>query len=480
MPVLEAAQPVQVPARHPAAHRAYRAYGAAAEVLAFRGREVVMSGPAGTGKTRANLEKLFAVANKYPGCRLLLVRKTRASLTQSVLVTWEEKVVPQGHPCLKGPTREHRKEYRFPNGSVVAVGGLDEPSRILSTEWDVIYVAEAIELTETDWETLTTRLRNGVVPYQQIIADTNPDSPRHWLYQRVQTGKCVMLESRHEDNPAYYDSLTKQLTPLGAAYIGGLENLTGVRKQRYGHGRWVQAEGVVYEEWDASIHRIYRKDLPAGWELWPRLWVNDFGYNDPFVWQEWIVGPDSCLYRLREIYRSKTLVEDNAKDILADSGYRMNYDSSGKPTGAREPIPGVKQLPLPTAIICDHDAEGRATLLRHLGMDNIPAFKSIKAGIQAVAARLRPQEDGLGNKKPRLYFVRDALIHPPDPVLMEKKLPTCTEDEFDSYVWDTTAGKAVKETPVDKDNHGMDAARYLVAYYDKINLQASTVRFRGL
>jgi hypothetical protein len=44
------------------------------------------------------------------------------------------------------------------------IGGMDKPTKIMSSEYDFIYVQEAIELTETDWENLTTRLRNGRCP----------------------------------------------------------------------------------------------------------------------------------------------------------------------------------------------------------------------------------------------------------------------------------------------------------------------------
>jgi phage terminase large subunit len=113
--------------------------------------------------------------------RALIVRKTRTSLTESALVTFEDKVLPEHSRLTEGAQRRLRQSYSYPNGSNIVVGGLDDSQRVMSTEYDMIYVMEAIEATENDWENLTTRLRNGVMPYQQIIADTNPDAPTHWL-----------------------------------------------------------------------------------------------------------------------------------------------------------------------------------------------------------------------------------------------------------------------------------------------------------
>ena len=79
---------------------------------------MLISGPAGTGKSRGCLEKLHFLASKYAKMRGLIVRKTRASLTESALVTFEEKVVPANHPILNGAGRAHRQAYRYPNGSM--------------------------------------------------------------------------------------------------------------------------------------------------------------------------------------------------------------------------------------------------------------------------------------------------------------------------------------------------------------------------
>jgi phage terminase large subunit len=52
----------------------------------------------------------------------------------------------------------------------------------------------------------------------------------------------------------------------------------------------------------------------------------------------------------------------------------------------------------------------------------------------------------------------------PDPALLDSKRPGGTEQEFDGYVWDTSNGRKRGEEPVKKDDHGMDALRYLVAH----------------
>lgn len=401
-----------------------------------------------TGKTRAALEKLHLCAEKYPGMRGLIVRKTRVSLSESALVTWESNVVPDGHPILEGASRSTRRAYQYPNGSSIVIAGLDRPTRIMSTEFDLAFVQEGIELSENEWEAVTTRLRNGKMPYQQIIGDTNPDRPGHWLKKRADAGRIVLLESRHEDNPVMYDG--ENWTERGLVYLSKLDALTGPRKARLRYGRWVQAEGVVYDNWDAQVHVIDRFDIP---KTWARYWVVDFGFTNPFVMQWWAQDQDGRLYLYREIYLTHRLVEDHAKHALQLCGASVKNGQLVWPLDAPEPRP--------RAIICDHDAEDRATLERHLRMPTMPAKKNISAGIQAVAARLRKA----GDKKPRLFVLRDSLVER-DPALVDAKLPIGLTEEIDAYIWETSGGRKVGEEPVDKDNHAMDCLRYIVSHWD--------------
>lgn len=416
--------------------RLFTPHGVARKLWFSQAPEVLLSGPAGTGKSRTNLEKLHWLAGKYPGFRGLILRKTRASLTESGLVTFEEHVVQPGHPILRGASRPMRQSYRYPNGSIIAVGGLDKPGRIMSTEWDAAFVQEAIELSEDAWESLTTRIgRRGLLPYSQLMADTNPDRPSHWLKRRCDAGKCLLLESRHEDNPALWDRRKQEWTAVGRKYIATLDALTGMRYLRLRKGLWVQAEGVVYEDWDPAVHLVDRFLIPPDW---PRAVSIDWGYRAPFVAQWWAIDHNGALYRYREIYRTNRIVEDHARDVL-----RL---SSGEP--------------LPVAVVCDHDLEDRMTFERYTGWETTPATKgpgSVVMGCQAVMQRLRRGADG----RPRLFFLRDSLVER-DPDLEAARKPCCTEEEFESYIWDTRQGRRKGDEPVKENDHGMDACRYMV------------------
>jgi phage terminase large subunit len=103
-----------------------------------------------------------------------------------------------GEMWFYGGSPEEPPQYRMKNGSSIVIGGMDKPSRIMSTEYDVVYVQEATELTEDELEHIITRLRNGMLPYQQLLMDCNPSTPTHWLLLRCRRGTTVMLNSTHE------------------------------------------------------------------------------------------------------------------------------------------------------------------------------------------------------------------------------------------------------------------------------------------
>jgi hypothetical protein len=425
----------------------YTPRGAVRTLLTRRDGEVLVAGPAGTGKSLGCLHKLALAAMKYPGMRGLIVRKTFATLGATTLDTWRKHairpLIETGKAHYYGGSPAEPAQYRFVNGSVVVLGGLDKPSKIMSSEYDMAFVDEATELFLADWEAIGTRLRNGRMPYQQLIGGCNPDSEHHFLKQRCNTGTTTLLESRHVDNPMLFDD-DGQLTERGAAYMARLDALTGVRRLRLRDGLWVTAEGVVYEEWNPAVHLV--EALPDGAEHWTRWWTVDFGYTNPFVLQCWAEDPDGRLWLYREMVHTQRLVEDHAGKIL-----RIVQRGDG-----------TWREPRPRAIICDHDAEDRATLERHLGMSTVAAQKTVSDGIQAMQVRLRPAGDG----RPRLFVLRNALVER-DPAMVESGKPMGLAQEIVGYRWaQGRDGRPAKEEPEKVDDHAMDAARYMVAQLD--------------
>jgi PBSX family phage terminase large subunit len=387
-------------------------------------RVLLLTGGAGGGKSSIAAEKVHAYCKKYPGAVAVGLRKAREYAEKSIVYALKKAIGDD--PAAKYSAAS--MTFNYDNGSRIFIAGMkdDQQRQAIRSingdgSVDMIWAEEANALTEDDHNELLARLRGKAADWRQIIYTTNPDGPRHWIKLRlIDAGEASVYYSKAEDNPH---------NPKDYGDILG--SLTGVMYQRLGLGKWVAADGMVYEEWDDMLHVIDSFPIPASWR---RIRAIDFGYTNPMsiIWLA--MDHDDTAYVYREMYATQKLVEDWAALIMeASAGERIE------------------------ATICDHDAEGRATLNRH-GIATIPADKGIEQGLQRVAARLRDQ---------RLFVFRDALVEA-DPALEAAKKPTCLLQEMPGYVWPKTGdGRPVKETPVKVNDHACDALRYSVAYLDK-------------
>lgn len=452
--------------------------------------EILLDGPAGTSKSMSVAFFLDQVASTYPGCRILVARKTRVSLTQSWMVTFR-KAMHMAHGAgrdylFAGKTDATRTEYLYNNGSKIVLGGLDVDTRQFSTEYDVVYVNEVNEITQADWESLNRACRNGVVGHNLLIADCNPDSEFHWMNLRcrgtaepgeVENGRTKRFQSRHEDNPWITE------TPEGLRYLGRLRNqLTGVRRMRLYEGLWVSAEGAVLPQFISQTHvirgsvrcerdRNYRgreQDAPMRWfldvtrglsstveagvtvELTWFFGTQDWGWTNPGHQGIWGVDKLGRMYLIEEHMRcekthqwwAKRAVEANKKYGL----YKMVCDSAEpeaikvfnnlltwKERGDDEPL----------AIGCDKT--------RINGRTNVDLVRD----------RLLPAADG----HPRIFYLEDSLQHEPDELLVERGVPHTLVQELPGVIYEPTEeGKENKERIRKVNNHGFDGMCYGVRY----------------
>lgn len=395
------------------------------------GRQIIVSGMARTGKSFAALYKLHKAAEAHKGMRGLIIRKTRESLNESGLLTLERDVLGEANPIIPRGQRFTRHSYRYPNGSEIVVAGLlasgkDQKAKVMSTEYDLIFVQEAAELLEAEWQQLTTRLSNFRMPYQQIIGDCNPDAPTHWIKRNGDAGRLTLLHSTLQDNPRWWAN--GDWTPEGLEVYTTLGNLTGVQRQRYFEGKWVQATGLVYgDEWsdgplDGNVTETAEYMPGAG----PVFWAVDDGYvgdldaatgeftadSHPRVFllvQQTAVG---ILHVFAESYAIKKHPEIHLNEVLA-----LPY-------------------PAPDWAAVDQSAAELRGRLHAIGIYTRKGPPSVEESIKVFRDWIAPDSNG----------VRKLLVH-----------PRCRHSraEMASYRRDTD-GKIVKQF-----DHMPDAGRYL-------------------
>jgi phage terminase large subunit len=379
--------------------------GASADLFKHHEPECVISGPAGTGKTYGALWRLHLAALKYPGMRGIMVRKVGEDLTASALVTYQSRILGAGNWNVRpyGGSKLKPASFQYPNGAELLIGGLDKPQKVMSREYDLVYVNEVTELTEEDWENLTTRARWGVMPYQQVFGDCNPGPPGHWLHKRYKAKKTTMLFSVHEDNPALYDARTGRWTEQGAAYIAKLDNLTGFRRDRLRLGLWTAAEGAVYPMFTEQTH-VARVDC-AGWGT---IQAIDLGTRNPTVILTIRYSSDR-IHVEREVYQ-RGLSSDSITDYAVSEAAHA----------------------APEFVVVDPSAAGLIGSLEERGFAVVKAVNDVKVGISRVTS------------------VMGSLTVDPSCVN--------TIEEFQGYRYSDRA--LDNDVPVKANDHAMDALRY--------------------
>jgi len=392
----------------------YEFRGGPAAFIEDHSPEVIVEGPAETGKTVAACMKLHICASKYSGAQIVIARKIQADIYGSVMQTFERIV--DGAPINRYGGDQKPERYIYPNGSVIWLAGLDKPGKVLSSEKDIIYVNQAEELKLDSWETITTRTtgRGAVMPYTQTIGDCNPAGSKHWIPSRAKEGKLSLIQSFHQDNPTLYDQ-EGNLTAQGVRTMETLTNLTGVRRKRLLEGKWATAEGAVYDMFDHSIH-VVKRHINEFKEWYLCL---DEGYTNPAVILVVGIDGDKRAHIFSEFYQSGVLQGDvvkRAKEYCGTHKVKLS--------------------------VVDSAAAGLVADLLSSGINAVGHKGQVIGGIYSVQDRLAVQGDG----KPRLTV---------DPSCVE------TINEFESYTW-----RPGKDEPVKDYDHAMDAIRYLIDFID--------------
>lgn len=395
-----------------------------------RYRRYLFDGGARSGKTDGTIAWLVYQAAKFPGARILVARYRLDHARTTLWNLTLKKILPPG--CngvryLEGPL-----EARFPNGSVIRVGGLDDAERvdkILGDEYLHIFINEA---TQTTWDTVTkvlTRLSQNIPgAVRKLVMDCNPKGPRHWLHQVGVQHIEPSSDMRKAKQLADAETWARlHFTPYDNPYIpkdtlATLEALPGIMRRRMLLGEWCNNEGAVYDGFDADVHCFDM--LPDGSDGWTRIRSIDFGFTNPFCCLWGAVDGDGRIWIYRELYERGRRADELAPRILS----------------AEDGISDTVADP--------EDAEARA-VLESAGLHTRAADKRVIPGIQAVQMRLAKALDG----RPRL-MVSSRCVN--------------LINEFYEYRWEEHRdGRDDKEVPRKEHDHAMDAMRYMVMHVDR-------------
>lgn len=294
------------------------------QFLADHHKHVAFGGARGGGKSWAVRDKAKRLCLRFPGIKLLIVRRTFPELVNNHINQLREE--------LHGIARYNKTEkvFTFPNGSTIKFGYCNNDrdlDQYQGAEYDVIFLDEATQLQE-EWIKKITACVRGVNSFPKRIYYTcNPGGASHGYIKRLFIDRQFQAGEDPEDYSFIQAHVTdnKALMESQPDYIKQLEALPPKLKEAWLYGRWDIFEGQFFEDFRVTpdvqlcskagitpeeavaqhrwTHVIAPFDLNVGEKRgWNIMRSYDFGYNKPFSLGYWAVDYDGVLYRILEIY----------------------------------------------------------------------------------------------------------------------------------------------------------------------------------
>lgn len=264
-------------------------------------------GARGGGKSWAVRTKSKLLCLNYDGIKVLIVRRSYPELTANHIDVLRVE--------LAGIAKYNKQEkmFTFGNGSTISFRYCAKDSDLdnfQGSEYDCIFLDEATQLSEHQFEVLRACLR-GVNNFpKRMYLTCNPGGQGHAWVKRLFIDRRFK-EMENPDDYVFIQAKVKDNKPLmenQPDYVQQLEGLTGKLKKAWLDGDWNIFEGQFFEDFvDNPNHYEDRQytnvikgfEPPADWKIYRSY---DFGYSDPFSCGWWAVDYDGRLYRILELY----------------------------------------------------------------------------------------------------------------------------------------------------------------------------------
>lgn len=364
----------------------------------------IWQGAVRSGKSFAALWSFLHFVRNGPPGALAIVGRTQDTINRNIIQPM--------HEILGSHVRYYagRREIDLFGRKIYVVGANDyrAEAKIRGSTFAGALVDELTLIPETFVKMLLSRLS---VEGAKLFGTTNPDSPYHWLKREFLDRKELDLSCWQftlEDNPS-----------LSKSYVDNIKlEYRGLWYQRFIEGRWVQAEGAIYDFFDESINCMDFPHSPAKYYI---AGV-DYGTTNP------------CAFVLIGVNM------DNYPNYWVEAEYYFDSKvAQRQKTDAEyaDDLINFLQYRSPRAIYIDPSAASFKIELLRRGFDNLyDAENEVNDGIRLVAKYLSTGSLKICRSCPKLI------------------------QEFQSYVWDSKSLRTGIDKPLKENDHALDALRY--------------------
>lgn len=374
-----------------------------ADFLDLKTRYQGFIGGVGSGKTWSGALKTLVLALERPGSTGLIGARTYPMLRDVVIPViqevWPEELIQDFN--------RNEGIMTLVNGTTVLFRSLEGERQIdrlrgLTLNW--FWIDEAAYLPAYAFKVLRARLREGT---NHVGVITTTPKGFDWIWEGfVQEGHAKRYSAvtgiSSDSNPFLP---ADYLEDLKAAYSGEF------LKQEF-YGQFVKFEGLVYVEFGHDTHILSISQVSEMLQQEGVTWRYgyDAGFTNPRVLLQLVELPGGEVILVNEFYQRRALLSTS--------------------------IPAFQELQegRPGTIFADPSAKGEIEEMRAAGLSIQAANNDVAHGIQVVKALLSSGK------------------------LLISEQCQMTINELNSYHWDETKDKPVKEM-----DHSMDALRYALA-----------------
>ena len=277
------------------------------EFLLARKKYVAFGGARGGGKSWAVRAKAALLCLKYPGIRVMIVRRSYPELRANHILPM--KAMLREVAAYKDTV----KEFSFPNGSAILfrfAANEADLDKYQGTEVDVLFIDEATQFTEAQFERFTACVRGVNAFPKRVYLTCNPGGVGHgWLKRRFVDR--AFLPGENGEDYVFIKSLVTDNRALMQAdpdYVRRLEALPPKLRRAWLDGDWNVFEGQFFEEFRDDpkhykdrrfTHVIAPFEIPAGWSVVRSF---DFGFAKPFSCDWWAIDYDGRAYLILQLY----------------------------------------------------------------------------------------------------------------------------------------------------------------------------------
>lgn len=272
---------------------------------------VAFGGARGGGKSWSVREKAKRLALKWAGIKILIIRKTYTDLRDNHILPLKADL-----PEAVAPYKEADKSFCFINGSRIKCSYFASDSDAMQyqgQEYDVIFLEEATQFSETVFNVLKACLRGANAFPKRMYLTCNPDGigfmwvKRLFVTREYEKGEkpeeFVFIQSLVDDNEI--------LMKMNPDYVNQLDSLPEGMRERWRYGSWDVAEGQYFPEFRRTLHVCEPFPIPTEWRRWRAF---DYGLDRlACMW----VAMDSA----RNVYVYKELCESNLP--ISEAARRM-------------------------------------------------------------------------------------------------------------------------------------------------------------